>query len=230
MDAIETKEYKGYTIEIKPDECGESPRTWDNLCEFHCWHKEIKMGDKGFNYNLYEQSEIVRHNATLRQAKRNRDIVLPLYIYQHSGIYLSLTSFHDQALPQGHAHFDSGQVGFVIIRRKKIIEEFIPAQKILTPKAKERAMKVAEGEVKTYTQYLNGDVYGYEITDKDGENVESCWGFYGTEECIKEAKSIVDYCVDQAKKAHEKKLKAQIKHNVPLQLRTALNTFRVYHP
>lgn len=226
-EALKTIEYKGYTTKIYPDHINESPREWDNLCEFHCWHREINLGDKDYNYNDDNKENL---NEVLKIAHRQRDIVLPLYIYQHSGVYLSLMSFYNQGLPQGHAYFDSCQIGFVIIRRKKIMEEFAPAQKILTVVAKKRAIKVAEGEVKTYTQYLNGDVYGYMITNTTGEDVESCWGFYGIEDCMQEAKSIVDYAVKQIQTAHQKKLKAQIKHNVPLELRTALNTFTVYHP
>jgi hypothetical protein len=53
------------------------------------------------------------------------------------------------------------------------------------------ARKCAEGLVETWNQYLWGDVWGYVITDSDGEEVESgsCWGFYGLDACIEEAKA-----------------------------------------
>ena len=36
-----------------------------------------------------------------------------------------------------------------------------------------------EGEVETFNQYLNNDVYGFTIEDEDGNVIDSCGGFYG---------------------------------------------------
>ena len=49
-----------------------------------------------------------------------------------------------------------------------------------------------ESEVKQYSQYLEGDVYGFAIEDPDGNDMDSCWGFYGHAYCLQEAKSIAD--------------------------------------
>ena len=39
-DAIETVNYKKYTIEIMPDFSSENPiKCWDVLGEYSCWHK-----------------------------------------------------------------------------------------------------------------------------------------------------------------------------------------------
>jgi len=53
---------------------------------------------------------------------------------------------------------------------------------------KAKALKIAQSEVETYDQFLRGEVYGYKIDD----NGDSCWGYYGQEECMAEAKSVVD--------------------------------------
>jgi len=49
MDPVDTITYKNHTIQIFPDDCAESPRDWDNLCEFHCCHRRYSLGDKNFN-------------------------------------------------------------------------------------------------------------------------------------------------------------------------------------
>jgi hypothetical protein len=36
-----------------------------------------------------------------------------------------------------------------------------------------------EGEVETFNQYLNNDVYGFTIEDEEGNVLESVGGFYG---------------------------------------------------
>jgi len=39
----------------------------------------------------------------------------------------------------------------------------------------------ARGFLEEYTNWCNGNVYGYTIEDEDGEEVDSCWGFYDAE-------------------------------------------------
>jgi hypothetical protein len=201
MEPIEVISYKTHIISIYPDENPESPRSWDNLCEFHCCHRRYSLGDKGFNYSSGE--DCIR---VAQEAQNQGDIVLPLYLYDHSRITISLTPFS--------CPWDSGQVGFIIIRREKMLQEF--SAKKFTKALKARALKIAEGEVQTYDQYLRGEVYGYRI-DEDGD---SCWGYYGMEECIEEAKNTVDWLVKRDIKKHGERVKQWIKSKVPLIYRT----------
>ena len=43
---IETREYKGFTIEIWRDDYAESPREWDNVATFVCEHRNYNFGDE----------------------------------------------------------------------------------------------------------------------------------------------------------------------------------------
>ncbi len=177
MDPVDTITYKNHTIQIFPDDCAESPRDWDNLCEFHCCHRRYSLGDKNFNYS--SGSDCI---SAAQEAKKHGDVVLPLYLYDHSGITISLSPFS--------CPWDSGQVGFVIIRREKMLSEF--SARKFTKSLKNKALKIAQGEVETYDQFLRGEVYGYKI-DEDGD---SCWGFYGVEDCLEDAKSAVDSMIE----------------------------------
>lgn len=203
MEPIEVINYKKHKISIFPDENPESPRFWDNICEFHCSHRRYSLGDKGFNYQA--GSDCI---TAAQKAKIRGDVVLPLYLYDHSGITISLTPFNDR--------WDSGQVGFVIIRRDNMLQEF--GGKKFTKVLKAKALKIAESEVQTYDQYLRGEVYGYRID----EHGDSCWGFYGTEDCLLEAKNTVDWLVRQDIKRHCEQVKQWILNKVPLIYRTAL--------
>jgi len=214
-DAIETIEHKGHTIEIFPDTHeGDGPRDWDNLCELHCWHRNMNLGDE--NYYLDSVDEERKLKDVLKEAKKNRDIVLKLYIYQHSGVALSLDRTGQFCCP-----WDAGQVGYVIIRRKPALEEW--GKKILSPKFRKKLISIAYGEIQTYNQYLCGDIYGYVIDDDE----DSCWGYYGEEgkeQAITEAKGIIEHIVNEARTEHQEKLKAQIKHGTPLEKREPLTT------
>jgi hypothetical protein len=91
----------------------------------------------------------------------------------HSGIRLSITS----DLKEHYMGWDSGQIGFLLVTRDR--------SEILNP------YKYAKGMVEIWNQYLNGDVWGYTIEDGEENTIDSCWGFYGFEECKAEAKASV---------------------------------------
>ncbi len=154
----------------------------------------------------------------LKEAKRAGDLVIPMFAYIHSGVCLSLQSFYGR-LPQGHAEFDSGRAGTVIVRKKEILANWgTGKKKKLTKRMLECAYNSAKGDIEVLNRYFSGAVYGYMIDDDD-----SCWGFYGeTDEIMDEAKAIVDYMIEQEKKEHYKQLKIWIKNKVPFYARTSM--------
>ena len=70
-----------------------------------------------------------------------------------------------------------------------MLKEF--GRKRWTAALRRRAYEIAQSDVEVFTSYLNGSVYGYVVDD----HVESCWGFYDTEEAMREAKEVVDHMV-----------------------------------
>jgi hypothetical protein len=182
MEATETKTIGKYKIEIIPDENSCSPREDDNLGTMVCFHSRYNLGDKhDYNHNDYRGWDEMER-AIIKNEKAG--VILPLYLYDHSGITMNTTGFS--------CRWDSGQVGFIFISKKKMREEY--GYKRISKKLIERVKGYLEGEVKTYDQYLTGDVYGYRITDTEtDEEVDSCWGYYGDDYCMKEAESIATY-------------------------------------
>lgn len=182
MEAIETKTIGKYEIEIIPDETPESPREWENLGTMVCFHRGYNLGDKhNYRHQVYSG-----WGEMERAIIKNEDaaIILPLYLYDHSGITMNTTGFS--------CPWDSGRVGFIFISREKIRKEY--SVKRISKKLIERVREYLVNEVKTYDQYLTGDVYGYRITDTEtGEEVDSCWGYYGDDVCMEEAEGVVLY-------------------------------------
>lgn len=163
-------------LRIFADESPESPRSWDNMAKFICFHKRYSLGDK----HEYRHDDYAGWDE-MKQAiikKEKAVIVKPLYMYDHSGITISTSPFS--------CPWDSGKIGFVIATAKDVRECF--GVKRITKKILERAEKNLDGEVKTYDQYITGDVYGFQIvkvtTCSEGhehEEEDSCWGFYGND-------------------------------------------------
>jgi hypothetical protein len=191
MDAVKKIPYRGKTIFIYPDEAPDSPRAWDNMGTMACFHRRYGLGDKhelkAADFNSW--SEVFDYI----QKTYDTALIISLYLYDHSGISIKVGPFSEGEAH--HAAWDSGQVGFIFVSKEKVRKEL--GVKAITKKVMERVCKILKGEVSTYDQYLRGDVYGYVIKDEDGEDVDSCWGFFGIDFCIQEAKEIVDWQVDE---------------------------------
>lgn len=52
--------------------------------------------------------------------------------------------------------------------------------------------KMKDSLIDMYQTWLRGEVYGYVIEDTDGNELESCWSFWGDEDCVKEARHVID--------------------------------------
>lgn len=67
--------------------------------------------------------------------------------------------------------------GAMITPRSRVLDEW--KAKRITPKIRENVEQCLTGEVETLNLWLSGDVYGYEVTDREtGNYVDSVWGFY----------------------------------------------------
>lgn len=171
MDAIQTLKFENKVLEIFQDENPESPREWDNLGVMICAHKRYSLGD----IQIKSEDELKEH---LDKAV----IALPLNLYDHSGITMSVKNdypYNDQ--------WDAGQVGYIYVTKDKLLKEF--DQKRLSKKLIEKAKRILINEVETYDQYLRGDIYGFmvselktcDMNEEHKEHLDSCWGFYGSD-------------------------------------------------
>lgn len=182
-----------YVVRTYHEDSPDSPREWDNLGTMVCFHGRYDLGDKhDYNSNDYNGWDEMSKDIIKRE---NVGVILPLYLYDHSGITISTGSFD--------CRWDSGQIGFIFISKEKMLKEY--GGKIVTQKLKEKVEGYLKLEVETYDQYLTGEVYGYrvfktETCDKGCEHEEeldSCWGFYGEEDCMTEGVSMMDYYISQ---------------------------------
>jgi len=177
-NSIYQEKYKGFDIQIYQDVNPTSPREWDNLGAMYCWHRKYQLGDR-HGYCIQEIEDLI---------KRKDVLSLPLYLYDHSGITMNTTGFS--------CPWDSGQVGYIFVRYEDIKKNF--SVKRITKKLINEVLKQLKAEVEEYDNYLTGNIYGY-VIEKDGEHVDSCWGFYGDPEknALGEAKSVIDHYHEQ---------------------------------
>lgn len=170
----------GITVEVVQDDDPTNPaKDWDMVGTI--------VLDKRCRYNFGHATHDGDEIAAICRDKNN--IVLPVYMYDHSGITINTTGFS--------CRWDSGQVGIVYCTKQKAVEEF--GKKMCTAKVRAAAEKCMRGEVASVDDYLTGNVWGYRVLDADGDLLDSCWGFVGDEKyCREEGEASAKYYIDQS--------------------------------
>jgi len=181
-------DYKGYDIEVKVDEEPMDPREDDDylMGRMACFHGRYKLGDKhNFDCDMFKGwAEMAEHI----RVKLKASIILPLFLYDHSGLRIKIGSFNGY-VAQGHAEFDSGQVGF-IYTTNDIIKKNYAIKKVTKAKLK-LAAKRLYNEVEAYDAFISGQVYEYVIS-KDSDTQDYGDGYYD----YKQAQESAERCVN----------------------------------
>lgn len=151
-----------YRLVIYRDTFIDSPRKRDNLGTIVYNHSRYVLGDvEGTQEDVPSDS-----------------VQIKIYAYEHEGIKISTKPFSFQ--------LDSDNVGIIYAEKEKILRYF--NRKRISVKLIRQVMKMLKDEVTVFNQYINGDVYGYTISQiiecpccgsKSEEPVDSCGGFYG---------------------------------------------------
>ena len=153
---VKTKTKGNYTLQIWVDDFPENPREWDNLGTLY-----IPYPPRGY--------ELSDDDAT-EDAARTAPVKMSVYILDHSRIKISAVPFGDP--------WDSWTAGAYYVTADKIVKEYGN----MNDAAIRQAFRVARTELETFAEYIEGNVYGYHITDHAGEMVyDSCAGYYGND-------------------------------------------------
>lgn len=203
---------------------------WDNFCTMLVWHRRYNLGDpspncdrksgRGWEWDERYKSRAYLEGSALKDSEYGDGrfyandcslgpgLVLPLYLYDHSGLTISTGAFS--------CPWDSGQVGWIHCSFEKASSELL-SHPLKNPRRskilREKMLDCIDAEVETYDQYLHGDVYGYELQSlddrlasrvqdgvvsrehRDGDWLveDSCWGFFGLDDIRQEVRSLLDH-------------------------------------
>lgn len=140
-DLLRTEKIGDKLVEVYPDYDAPDPREWDNLGTMVCWHKSYDLGDQQAPRNLGSEEAVLDFYGV-----EERDLFLPIYIYDHSGITVSTSPFGSR--------WDSGQVGWIFVKWEDYDAEGLTWQ---------QALERLEAEVEAYDTYVRGDVYVVQV-------------------------------------------------------------------
>jgi hypothetical protein len=206
---IETFEHAGLTVRIGWEDYAEpfNPRQYDNLGIMVCWHPDYVLGDeqirnlegRGAVEHEAEHSGRFRSIGTLARwasVAERAPAVLPLYLYDHSGISMSAGAglvlgetpsggVDEFGSPRG---WDTTLCGVIYTTPERIRalcgEPVREGDAVYCPPdwegtAEQWIAKQLRAEVEVYDQYLRGEIYWYAVEDAEGEYLDSCGGFLG---------------------------------------------------
>ncbi len=168
-------------LEIVQDENPSSPAEWGNTDVF------LVANHRQFYVPVPGEKRLPQYANDLADRFAKTHHIFDLEAYIHSGVVLALSregNFPDR-------QWDVSQLGYVFVSKKEW-------------KTREKAREAALGLIETWNQYLSGDVWGYIITDDEGNDVESCWGFYGEDAAREEGESMLAACIKHAEAEREK--------------------------
>ena len=220
--AVISKEYveryinnDGDTLLLVNDELPLNPmEDWDMLMKYYTWENRyipMQKGASEFSSPEAWYNSIMGEDAFYKQKEKsqenNRSAVgfaydlcanldkkgiyaLPILKYEHGLVKYYIGDSVDR--------WDGGVVGFAWRDKKELCKEY--GVKKLSQKLKtETIEKVVESELKAYTNFANGEVYGFELYSReDGEDViDSCYGFIGYDSTDDLFKAVLEYIPDR---------------------------------
>ena len=170
------KTFNHVSIEIVNDDYAENPRdAWDNMSTFVYPQNPhwIMGGKKDIGVDRYDGIESIEEMKT-RLIKEGAIV----------------KEYSNQAYNC-----------FAYVERETILKEY--RIKRISKKILEYVNSNLDGEIETFQNWANGEVYGYIVTNNEtGETLDSCYGFYGEKDVKEEAESNA--------KLYEEKIQAEI--------------------
>lgn len=158
------------------------------------WYLQDKYNDKWFTEYMCPDDKLYTEDTKdsildclpddlLMELAGKKNIIMPLYLYDHSGISISCSHSYPY-----NDRWDSSQVGWIYVSHDEVQRTYGE----VTPETIDKAEQCMQAEVDQYDNYLRGDCYGC-IIEKYGEEVYSSWGYLGDmREMIAEMRSNAD--------------------------------------
>lgn len=168
----------GITLYVEPDHSPPHPRR-DNehLGTLLVWHRRYDLSD---NCKYQTPNDFLESEES-----KNIYVQLPVYLLDHSALYLSTTDFKDP--------WDSGRLGLIYCTKEQVKRwyGYIADEQTV--------MEQLRGEVALYDDYLNGSWYQFYIEGLNGEIEDSCGGFFQD----KDFKSLLNDMKEYVAEKHE---------------------------
>ncbi|PYB68545.1 hypothetical protein DMB44_04215 [Thermoplasma sp. Kam2015] len=180
---------------------GVDPREDDTLGHMVCWNRGYNFGSEPHDRNIHSEDELAVILAGILAEELNLDsdqkanvenfnspyelmraikkhtrtVVLPIYLLDHGGLWLSTGRGYFDMIDPGS--WDHGQAGIIYATSNDMKRNFKVQE--ITDEIMKEAENVLESEIERYSMFLQGDVWYYELKNRDtDELIDSCGGIY----------------------------------------------------
>lgn len=183
-ETIHHDELDGWKVDVFNDWDAGSPAEWDQLgtlVAFDRLWREYRFTERVSNGT--EDDAIARGGTRLleRFLRLTEGWEVVPFNFEERGAQARLYSIdYDTDNPSG----------FIYVDREDIVKEYGND----SAESRARAREVLNGELQEWGQYVEGDVWGYVVSGPNGEG-DSCWGFYGFEYALTEAREALEYAI-----------------------------------
>jgi hypothetical protein len=199
---IHTESYKGYSIEVFYADLSSlegNPREHVKFGKIYTWHRRYSIGDPHNFKNAKEMEDAILEEAGKLDVKNRRKalnelifVIMPVYMYDHGGRVLSTSPFD--------CPWDSGQLGWTYVTTKAAKEWFNVSK--LKPEHKVKARELLEKELKLLNNWIEGEIYYFDIKNPDGKietDVSGTDVYFEAEfdDMIEEAKKQIDGIINK---------------------------------
>lgn len=165
-----------YILKIIREEDPINPRSHNsNLFTMYCEHRKYSLGDDvgaaRFDATCWQEVK------SIIEEQYNPAIILPLSLYDHSGLAMQIGEFSD---------WDISMVGYIYISARDA-KNYLNVSELEQVHLDELT-RIAEEEVTEYSLYLEGEIYRMEVIETTTceccgvtkeEVIDSIGGFYG---------------------------------------------------
>lgn len=175
-------------ITLEQSDCAESPREWDNMGTFVSFDSRIPSDHDarsalieaiessscykkawGDEWGNLENTEAPYLAQLLEQCD---DIIWQfVYLYDHSSYALNTKGFS--------CRWDTSRIGIIFTTKATARENW--GIKRITQRYIDWVKNIQDGEIKTLSQWVNGEVYMFTVYDQNDNILDSCCGFYGSD-------------------------------------------------
>jgi hypothetical protein len=213
--------FEGIEGKVGYDEFQESsnPRDWSNVSTMLVNYRGYTLGDgenedeDGAFYIERDDESVLVDPATYYRTVRGARVVMPLFVYEHSGITIRVgapirdAATRDDVRSTGRfvgddAGWDTSFVGFVFDTPERVNEC------IGEDATNEQIEAALRSEVEVYASYLEGDVTYFSVEDDETGFYEACGGYVGdTDHCEAECFAALESAIERrlaeiAERAH----------------------------
>lgn len=164
---------------------------------------------------LFQFRNVDERDTKAKELKEDKVLFYLVDKYEHGSVHFSVSQTHnypDQKWDVAHGCAIYVPCDYIQDEYKKM------AKKEGVETAKAHFIKDSNGVLDEYSNWCNGEVYGYSVTvfDRKGQelNNDECWGFIGHKYAELEKKSVEKHYVDKEFEAvQEKKVNAKLAKN-----------------